>query len=233
MTRALLLALALAACGDDARFAEGRAALDGGDPAAAATSWSGLVEAGEPSTDLWLAVGHARYAEGDVPRAIAAWRRAWTLSPRDSDVIHDLAVARSRLDGVPAPVGPSPAWTVVGTPVELGGLAGLLLVAFSAGAVRARRREASPWPPAAVGALGLLLAAVAVAGALEQSYRPIRVIVEGPARVRVDAALDAPSRFALPAGTEVKRVDRTADFALIEDGDGRRGWVPVSALDPG
>ncbi|MCB9663132.1 MAG: SH3 domain-containing protein [Alphaproteobacteria bacterium] len=184
-----------------------------------------------PSATALHDLGVVHYRRGDLPRALAAWRAARELAPRDGDLVHDLALARSELPpGVPEPVGPVHAWMELVTPGEVGVLALLAWLATSV-AAHAWRRRGQPLAPA-LGGLGVavLLTVVALQGRDARLTRPPGVALE-EVLVRDAPSVDAGERFVLPAGTELRAEASRGPFLLVLDGKGRRGWVVADAVD--
>jgi len=212
---------------------EGAAAFAEGD-------LDGAVEAFEegmgpmPSGALLYNLGTAWYRRGDPARAVGYLRAAQRLRPRDGSVHHNLALARSELSSVPTPVEPTVSWAMVVTPGELGllgvlgaGLGSLLLVVGV-------RREGLSIPGGVALVLGVIVAGTAVAGGVDQGWHPIGVVVDRAVGLRDTASLEGRARAKLPVGAEVQVERSYGAFLLVEDGRGRRGWVPrASLLVPG
>jgi hypothetical protein len=223
---ALLLALALAG-----PLQDGAEAYDRGEWQAAIDAW-GAVES--PSGAVLYDLGSAHYRAGDLPRAIAHWRAAARLRPRDGALAHDLALARAALDELPPPVDPPLAWLAFGTVGELGLVATALLALASGLLALRRRRGGSAWPAALAGGAGIALGAAALAGAEAVVAHPVAVVVDAPAVARDAARPDADERFRLPPGAEVLVERDLGGFRLVRTGDGRRGWIPSgAAIAPG
>lgn len=189
-----------------------------------------------PSVTNLVDRGVIHYRRGDLPRALAAWRAARELAPRDPDLVHDLALARSELPpGLPPPVGPRLAWMELITPGEVGLLALLAWIAAGA-ATSAWRREGEGLPIALVAAaVAATLSGAALAGRHAHLTEPPGVVLE-EAVARDAADLQAGQRFLLPAGAEVRAEARRGLFLRVVDGEGRRGWVfaeSVDVADPG
>ncbi len=208
---------------------DGAAAYEEGDLVGAVEAWEGGLGS-VPSGALLYNLGTAWYRRGDPARAVAYLRGALVLRPRDGSVHHNLALARSELGSVPPPVDPPVSWSLVVTPGELGllgvavtGLGSLLLVVGV-------RREGLTAPGAVALAAGLLVGGAATWGGLQHQWHPVGVVVDHAISLRDAASLEGRPRSELPVGTEV-RVDRHyAGFLLVEDGRGRRGWLPDGAV---
>lgn len=227
-TVALLLGLSLASTAAAGPLADGADAFEAGELDRAIDLWRPALDRGDPSGRLLFDLGNGWYRKGDLPRAIACYRAAQRLRPRDGNVHHNLALARSGLRGVPVPPGPSPAWTALLTSGELGVSGALATAAGSAAAVAWWRRRVAAWASlaAALVVVGLLATGLAWrAGASE-----VAVVVDQAAVLRDAPQPEAGTREALPPGCEVRLLDRAGDFLLVEDGRERRGWVPRNAV---
>lgn len=194
-----------------------------------------------PSSVVLFDLGDAYWRKGDVARALASWRAAHDLAPRDADTSHNLALARGSISGLPEPVPAPYGWMEFATPGELGFLGCLTLLGAATGAARRRRRLAagddpteapllwaSPW--AAGWAAGALLGAVAVGGAHAASDRPITVVVEPDVPLRVEPLAESGTSGTLPAGAEVVVHAMAGAFRLVETSDGTSGWVVDDVL---
>lgn len=223
---ALWLAMALAFGGP---VGDGATAYDDGDLDAAVEAWEGGLGA-MPSGALLYNLGTGWYRRGDPARATAYLRGALALRPRDGSVHHNLALARSELGSVPPPVDPAVGWSLVVTPGELG-LFGVFVTALgSLLLVAGVRREGLTVPGTLALVAGLGLGGAATWGGVQQQQHPVGVVVDHPAALRDAASLQGRPRTELPVGTEVRVDRRHGDFLLVEDGRGKRGWLPVGAL---
>jgi tetratricopeptide (TPR) repeat protein len=72
---------------------------DEGKYTAAASSYEKLVEAGVMSPALYFQFGKFVFKSGQIGRAIAAYRKAEQMSPRDPDVQGNLQFARNQVQG--------------------------------------------------------------------------------------------------------------------------------------
>jgi tetratricopeptide (TPR) repeat protein len=218
---AVLLALALAGPVED-----GATAWDAGDLDGAVTAWTAAVDEGQPSGTVLYNLGNAWYRKGDLPRAVAYYRAARLLHPRDGWVMHNLAITRGELDRPADPMGFAAPWAAVATSMELGIIGTLVLAASSMVCVLARRRKILFAVAGALALLGVSITGLAVVGDRWLAVSPIAVVVGGDAIARALAVPDAAEAFKLPEGSEV-RVQRVIEgFVLVEDSTGKRGWIP-------
>ena len=177
------------------------------------------------STDLYFNLGHAYYARGEAASAVAFWRASHILTPRDGDVSHNLALARTDLKGAATPVEPLAPWTELLTPDELG-MAGLLVVLVGFGLVRARRRPIG----AVLILLGLLLGLRAGQIRAQEYGQPIAVVVADATYLREAPRLEARRIGSVETGTELRSIERQDAFVLVRGGEGLRGWIPRERL---
>jgi hypothetical protein len=212
-------------------IAEGAARFGAGDVGAAIEIWQAADDAGAGSATLHYDLGNALYVRGDLPRAVAHWRAAHQLRPRDADAMHNLALGRSELRGVPDPAASPVGYLAVATPAEVGALGALFLAVASAGLWRRRASTgvdgAARLPWLVVATVGFALGVASLEGARALRDAPIAVLVDGEVVVRDAARAGAGERFVLPAGTEVTVERDLPPFLLVRTADGQRGWVPA------
>lgn len=210
---------------------DGAARWQAGDMQGAIAAWQPAVDAGWGSARVKFDLGNAWYRRGDLPRALAYWRAAGHLAPREAGVSHNLAIARSELEKVPLPAGDPALWMRVVTPGELGLIGVLLTAVGSGGLVRRRRRMDGPRLPwVGLAVWGLVLGGMATWGWWAQVRTPVAVVVDRPALAREAPEASAATRIELPPGTEVAVVGVSGAFLLVETGEGERGWVPDGSV---
>ena len=108
----ILFAPRQAFCGT---YEDGYALFMEGNLAEATRVWENALEGGSGSAELHYNLGVAQYRKGEVAKAIAHWRMGRILSPRDANMVHNLAVARSELVDVLEPVDTHPPLLQVAT----------------------------------------------------------------------------------------------------------------------
>jgi hypothetical protein len=212
-----------------------RAGVADGHAAYAAGDLDGAIAAlGGPDASGVRAYGHgtALLAAGRPVEALPPLLLAARQRPRDPNVAHNLALARSRIaegEGAPPPppAGPRLAIAAVATPAELAALALLAAVGAAVAAWR-RARVGVGMAGALVAGAALAIAGAAVAWRTDAAH-PLAVVVS-PAPLRDTPDPLARSERALPPGSEVRVVRPWGPFVLVEDGRGRQGWVAEDAL---
>lgn len=209
--------------------------LEAGDAAGAGLPLEQPGPLGATSSVLYN-LGQRWHAQGDMARALGAWRAAWELEPSAGDIAHNLTVARRSFPDVPSP---APAATVWSGLLPAGALGLVSLVAWMAAAwVTERwRRDEVGWPVAT----GVALLAAGTSGLWADVVWTARgstcavVVAEAPMRDVPD--VQDSIRRTLPVGTELRVDGWRGGFAHVEDGLGRQGWVVETtvylAVEPG
>ncbi len=214
-------------------FVNANAAYEEGRYARAIALYERLLETGFENGHLHYNLGNAYLRNGELGRAIAAYRRARAFLPRDQDVRANLAFARKSARDAIAPPEPSAVqktlffWHHGLSRAELGKIVVVLNVLFwGVLMLRLYRRgsEVLRWTTIA---LLLLLLTTGTSLALRH-FDPRRVAVVVPQEVDVRSGTNEAALvlFKLHAGTEVAVVDRREGalrIALPEAGRG--GWI--------
>ena len=99
---------------------EGYALLSSGDVSAATATWDAVLEESSGSATLHYNLGTAWYRQGLGPRHCTLENGSCVLSPRDTNLVHNLAVARSELTETMEPLDTQPALSQIATPNEWG-----------------------------------------------------------------------------------------------------------------
>lgn len=227
----LLLAFAPAPGATDdpaAAFAEANRLYEQGKFTEAVRAYESLRSSGVESAALWFNLGNAWFKSGQTGRAIAAYREAARLAPRDPDIRANLRFARESV-GARAT---DPAWqrwlhafTLDEWAVMTAGALWLWLGLVAAGALRSNWRAALlPWRQLAL--TGLVLAGTLMAAAAVNEFtRPTAVVVTPEAVVRYGPLEESQSHYTLQDGAEVEVLDRNGDWLQVRDAQRRTGWV--------
>ncbi len=213
-------------------FVTANAAYERGDYAQAAALYGRLLDGGRRSGALHYNHGNALLRDGQLGAAVAAYRRALALEPRNQDAAANLLFSRRSARDAIEPPAPSPAlrtlffWHWSASRAELVRAGALLSwLFFGLLVLRRRRRQWAGLVPAAGAVLGLWLA---LAGSLlVHALRPSRVAVILPPEIEVHSGTDRESvvRFRLHAGTELRAGERRGAWQQVLLPDGQQGFV--------
>lgn len=242
MSRMLILLLGLlaawplgAGAGQDPvqAFAEANRLYEQGKFAEAALAYDALHASGVTSPALWFNLGNAWFKSGQTGRAIAAYREAARLAPRDPDVQANLKFARESAGTRSA----EPAWWRRRPALSLDewawlttGALWLWLGLLTVGLWRpAWRQPLLPWRRLALAGL-TIIAVMAVRAVREELNGRTAVVIVPEAVVRYGPLEESQSQFTLRDGAEVEVLDRHADWAQIRDAQRRTGWIKTQHL---
>lgn len=227
-----LLVSCLAWGGAQEDYEAGIAALRAGEDVAAADHFVAALAAGGQDPAVYHALGNALHRQDRLGEAMAAWRRGLRLRPGSADIAANLeraqALTRDRL-APPAPaVGPFfwQRWMSARASGILASLAATVGMAMLFGAAAGRRKR---WHLAL---LPLTLAVLLTASTwqAQQSDRTATIIVAEVAAQSTPAE-GGVTLFVLHEGAEVRIVEQSAGgISLVALSDGRKGWLPETAL---
>jgi tetratricopeptide (TPR) repeat protein len=182
------------------------------------------------SSALLYNLGNAAFKSGQIGRAIAAYRRAELLTPRDPDLRANLRFARDTVTGGGWSAGPpwrdwmvrltADEWTILATtPLTVFFL--LLWIAQLRPALGPMLRGYT----LAVGVTATLLVAL-TAFVLQHRFTTIPGVVVTPeAVVRYGPVEESQSRFTLRDGAEVNVLDAKGPWIQITDSSRGSGWA--------
>lgn len=219
-----------AAASDSSAFDAANKLYYEGKFADAAGAYDRLVQSGQRSASLYFNLGNAFFKSGQVGRAIAAYRQAQLLAPRDPDVRANLQFSRNQVQG---PTLSSTAWQRWSGRLSLNEwtllAAGslwffLLLLALL------------QWRPQLIrplrnGALALGLATLLLCSCLgaivydNQSKNQVAIVIAPEAVVRVGPLDTAPNAFTVHDGAELRVLDKREDWLQVTTGPQRNGWI--------
>jgi len=201
----------------------------------AANVYGTILNSGAVSPNLLFNDGNAEFKSGNLGRAIAAYRRAAQLAPRDADIRANLEFARNQVQGATWRENRWEGWLGALTLNEWTVLAALAFwlafLLFAAMQIRPswRGRLRSPARGAAVATIGLC-ACLGAAAAIHFS-RPIAVVVLPNAVTRSGPFNDAQNAFGVHDGAELAVLDRRNGWVEVTDGTGRIGWMPDGQVE--
>jgi hypothetical protein len=243
MTAALVLLLASVGAGWAAaplplRFDQANQLYEQGKYPEAAAAYQEIIRSGNGSATLYYNLGNAWFKAGEEGRAIAAYRRAERLTPRDPNVRFNLQFVRQQVTGsdtFPQPWGRR--WLRALTLNEWTVLASAALwVWFALLALREARpamRKALRGYTATCGVLALLLAASLSAAAYGQATVREAVVVAPETVVRSGPLEESKVLHQFRDGTELTVLDEKTltvgsqpqTWLQARDTSRRTGWV--------
>ncbi len=195
--------------------------------AEAAMAYQKIADSGTISSSIFFNLGNAHFQSGDMGRAIAAYRRAEKLNPRDADIQTNLRRARDKVQNSGASKGEESflarltanEWTVLASiPFALC----FLLLAF--GQLRRDWQKVTRNYTIALAVVALLLGSLAAIAAQQETHKSA-VIVAEEAVVRHGPFNESQSAFTLRAGAELTVLDERETWVQVSAGRNRVGWV--------
>jgi len=216
--------------GLSASFEAANKLYEEGKYADAAASYERLLQGGQVSAALYFNLGNAAFKSSQIGRAIAAYRHAERLAPRDPDVRANLQFARNQVQGPTLPVGrwqrwlnrfTLNEWTVMAT-TALWLLFLLLGLLQWRPALKATLRRAV----LAVASGAVLLAACLAAALFQARSVRIAIVVKPEAVVRAGWFDESKEAFTVHDGAELKVLDQNDKWLQVGADPLRLGWIP-------
>lgn len=209
-------------------YAEGKFA-----PAAAA--YEKILQSGAASPALWFNYGNAEFKLGQPGRAIAAYRRAELLAPRDDEVRANLEFVRNQVAGPTVRQNRWEDWLGILSLNEWTILAaGVFWLMF---VLLALRQIQPAWRPRLRGLtsgfviLTILSCAGLGAAATIHFSEPTAVVIEAEATARSGPFAEAQDAFKAQNGAELAVLGRRNDWFQVADGSGKIGWLPAKQVE--
>lgn len=195
----------------------------------AVAAYENILDSGHKSVALYYNLGNAYFKSGQIGKAIAAYRDAEKLNPRDPDIRANLQFARNQIQG--PTLAPSRAQRLLGklTLNEWTTLAAAALwFCFLLLAVRECRptlkRPIRVYLSAAAIAMGLLIACVAISWS-ENRATKTAIVISRDVPVRKGPLEDAGASFTVHDGAELRVLDQNNDWLQVASDPSRIGWL--------
>jgi hypothetical protein len=200
--------------------------------AEAATTYGKILQSGAVSPALYFNYGNAEFKSGNFGRAIAAYRQAAQLTPRDAEVRANLEFARNQVQGPTlreSRWSRSAGWLGMLTLNEWTELAvvafWLMLALLAATQIRPALKTAlGGFTRGAVAVTILSCACLGVNAAIHFSKQTAVVVAQDPT-ARSGPFDEAQSAFTAHDGAELAVLDRKNGWLQVTDGSGRIGWL--------
>jgi len=218
-----------AAASDSSAFDAANKLYYEGKFADAAAGYDRLVQSGQRSASLYFNLGNAFFKSGQVGRAIAAYRQAQLLTPRDPDIRANLQFARNQVQG---PTLASTAWQRWSGRLSLNewtllaaGSLWLFLLLLALLQWRPRLIRPLRNGALALGLATLLLCSCLGAIVYEDQSNRVAIVIAPETVVRVGPLDTAPNAFTVRDGAELRVLDKREDWLQVTTGPQRNGWV--------
>jgi tetratricopeptide (TPR) repeat protein len=203
--------------------------------AAAATAYEKILQAGAVSPALWFNYGNAEFKLGQPGRAIAAYRRAELLVPRDDEVRANLDFVRNQVTG---PTLRESRWQDWLSTLSLNEWTELAASAFWLTFILLALRQIQPaWRTrwrgltAGLAVLTILSFGGLTAAATIHFSKPIAVVIDAEATARSGPFTEAQDAFKAQNGAELAVLDHRDNWLQVADGSGRIGWLPARQVE--
>jgi tetratricopeptide (TPR) repeat protein len=197
--------------------------------AEAAAAYDRLVQADRVSPALYFNLGNAWFKSGHMGRAIAAYRRAEQLAPRDPDIRANLQFACNQVQGPTLPANPWRRWLGQLTLNEWTVLAALALWALflmlAAVQWRPALKSSLRSPTLVCAAVAVLLGACLGAALYQQRSFRLAVVIKPEAVVRYGWLDVSQTAFSAHDGAELQVLDENNDWLQVTVGPLRTGWI--------
>ena len=195
----------------------------------AVAAYENILYSGQKSVALYYNLGNAYFKSGQIGKAIAVYREAEKLNPRDPDIRANLQFARNQIQG--PTLTPSRAERLLGK-LTLNEWTILAVAALWFCFLLLALRE---WRPTLKRQLRLYLAAAAIATIIlfvcvaiswtDNRSTKTAIVVSRDVPVRKGPLEDAATAFTVHDGAELRVVDQNNDWLKITSDPSRIGWL--------
>lgn len=232
---ALLFAGNLFAADVAADFSAANKSYAEGKFADAAAAYETILQTGAQSPALLFNAANAEFKAGHLGKAIAAYRRAELLAPRDAELRANLAFVRNQVQGA---TGRESFWQTWPGTLTLN--EGTVLTAFffwlALALLVARQLRPALVPRLKTAtrlfiALTLFSATVLGVQAANHFLSATAVVVDDNVTARSGPFDDAQSAFTARDGAELSVVDRRDGWVQVANGAGKSGWLPAKQVE--
>jgi len=193
----------------------------------AASAYETMIQSGSISTAIYFNLGNAQFKSSQIGRAIAAYRRAEQLAPRDPDVRANLQFARNQIQG---PTLQPTRWQRWLGKLTVNEWTILAAVAFWSCLLALTLMQLRPALKSSLKsfALGSGLAAVALGAclilAVRSESRTTVIVTSRDASVRSGPLDESQTAFTVHDGAELAVLDTKNDWLQVRAGQ-RVGWL--------
>lgn len=202
---------------------------------AAAKAYDTILTGGALSPNLLFNKGNAEFKSGDLGRAVAAYRRAALLAPRDAEIRANLDFARNQVQGA--------TWRQTWWESALGALSlnewtvfaaitfWLTFILFAAVQLRPAWKIFLRTPARAMAVAAAFFCACLIAAATVHFSDSVAVVISPNVVTRSGPFDDAQNAFAVHDGAELAILDQRNGWVQVSDDSGRIGWMKDTQVD--
>jgi tetratricopeptide (TPR) repeat protein len=201
----------------------------------AANAYEKILASGAASPNLFFNYGSAEFKLGNLGRAIAAFRRAESLAPRDSEIRANLAFVRNQVQGATARES---FWQNRLGNLSLNEWTIFAMIAFWLTFVLLAAKQLRPALAAKLKGATLIFTALTIFSgtilgvqAANHFSSQTAIVVFAEAMARSGPFDDAQNEFAIHDGAELSVLDRHGDWIQVADGSGKTGWLPAKQVE--
>jgi tetratricopeptide (TPR) repeat protein len=201
----------------------------------ATADYEKILQTGAQSSALLFNDANAEFKSGHLGKAIAVYRRAELLAPRDDEIRANLAFVRNQVQGATVREG---RWQNWASEVTLNEGAMLTAVLFWLTLALLVARQIRPVLVPSLKSANRLFAVLTIFSAsllglqaANHFSRQTAVVVSAEATARSGPFAEAQSAFTAHDGSELSVVDRHDDWIEVADGAGKTGWLPVKQVE--
>jgi tetratricopeptide (TPR) repeat protein len=200
----------------------------------AASAYEKILQSGEQSPALLFNAGNAEYKAGHLGRAIAAYRRAALLTPRDPELRANLDFVRNQVHGSTVRESRWQNW-VGNLTLNEGAVLTAVVFWLTLGLFAARQIRPALVPKLKTATrffLVLTIFSATILGlqAANHFYGQTVVVTGAEATARSGPFDEAQPAFTVRDGAELSVLDRHDDWMQVANGTGKTGWLPVKQV---
>jgi tetratricopeptide (TPR) repeat protein len=217
-----------------AEFDAANRLYDAGKFSEAAEAYEKLTQSGQTSATLYFNLGNAFFKSGQIGRAIAAYRQAEKISPRDPDLRANLRFARNQVQG---PTLLSTRWQLFLDRMTLNEWTLLATCLIWLCLILLAGVQWRPgWKPVlrnyllALGIAAGFSCACLAAAFSETHSSQVAVVTAHDASVRNGTLEESPTNFTVHDGSELRVLDQKDDWLQVSAAPNRIGWIRRSQV---
>ena len=201
----------------------------------AADAYEKILQSGAQSPALLFNAGNAEFKAGHLGLAIAAYRRAAQLSPRDDEIRANLAFVRNQVQGATFRESRWQGWfgalTLNEGALLTAALFWMTLALFIARQLRPALVPKLKTTTRLFATLTIFSASVLGVQAANHFWSATAVVVSTGATARSGPFDDAQSAFTVHDGAELSVLDRHDNWVQVAGGAGQTGWLTVKQVE--